>query len=79
MLERKEIFNTFSSEGARIHKAVVETIMSWDLELRLEIERPMVSKFGELKRDMSRMICYVVGEKSEIRKLEKIVKAYTLF
>ena len=76
---RKEIFNTFNSEGVDIHKSITEIIMSWDLDLRLEIERPIVQKFGELKRDLTRMICFVVGEKTEIQKLEKIVKAYTLF
>ena len=72
MFVRKLIFNTFNEEGVNIQNSVANIINEWDLELRLEVERPT-------KIDMNRMLCYVVGEKSEIHKLEKIVKAYTIF
>lgn len=72
MFVRKLIFNTFNEEGVNIQNSVANIINEWDLELRLEVERPT-------KIDMNRMLCYVVGEKSEIHKLEKIVKAYKIF
>ena len=72
MFVRKLIFNTFNEEGINIQNSVANIINEWELNLRLEIERPT-------KIDMNRMLCYVVGEKSEIHKLEKIVKAYTIF
>ena len=79
MFVRKLIFNTFNEEGVNIQNSVANIINEWELNLRLEIERPRIIKFGEYITDMNRMLCYVVGEKSEIHKLEKIVKAYTIF
>ena len=72
MFVRKLIFNTFNEEGDNIQNSVANIINEWELNLRLEVERPT-------KIDTNRMLCYVVGEKSEIHKLEKIVKAYTIF